>query len=246
MAAGPRKPPPSAGTRADGHAAPGRQRSTGAIIGPGLLTLAGILLAAANLRAAITPVGPVLEDLRRELDVDAVTSSVLTSVPVIAFAVCSPRAPAVARRVGIARTIAGTLLVPAVAGRSLPLPSASGPPCGKPPARSPPCCCPPRASRTSPGPTRARPGGGPSGDTTGRTSSGRRFDVRPRDDAGRARRDPPGPRLLPGRDVAHIPVHAGSAVRPDGPRRPRRLHSRPSAPTGLPPCRTRRATGCSG
>ncbi|HEY8589474.1 MAG TPA: MFS transporter [Naasia sp.] len=99
-------------------------REARALAGPGLLILLGILLAAANLRAAITSVGPVLEDIRAELDVNAVTSSVLVSVPVIAFAVCSPIAPLVARRFGIERTIAGMLVVLAVAiaGRSLPLP----------------------------------------------------------------------------------------------------------------------------
>lgn len=67
--------------------------------------LIGVLLIAANLRAAITSVGPVLGDIRDALHLSAVTASVLISVPLIAFALVSPVAPWLARRVGVERSL---------------------------------------------------------------------------------------------------------------------------------------------
>jgi CP family cyanate transporter-like MFS transporter len=79
----------------------------------GLLFI-GILLIAANLRPAITSVGPVLETVRGALHLSAGTASALISVPLIAFAVVSPIAPWLARRVGMERALGlglGTLAV---------------------------------------------------------------------------------------------------------------------------------------
>lgn len=86
------------------------------------LLLAGLLLLAANLRAGITSVGPVLGDIRESLGLSAVTASVLISVPLVAFAVVSPVAPALARRIGLERALGAALGVLAVAivVRSLP------------------------------------------------------------------------------------------------------------------------------
>ncbi|CCH86121.1 Major facilitator superfamily, general substrate transporter [Modestobacter italicus] len=86
------------------------------------LLLAGILLIAANLRAAITSVGPVIEDVRTDLDIGGATASVLISLPLVAFAVVSPVAPALARRIGTERALGAALAVLAVATvvRSLP------------------------------------------------------------------------------------------------------------------------------
>jgi CP family cyanate transporter-like MFS transporter len=86
------------------------------------LLLAGILLVAANLRAAITSVGPVVEDVRDDLGIGGATASVLVSLPLVAFAVCSPVAPALARRIGIERALGAALVLLAVATvvRSLP------------------------------------------------------------------------------------------------------------------------------
>ncbi|WP_153040218.1 MFS transporter [Actinoplanes sp. TFC3] len=69
------------------------------------LVLAGLLLVAANLRAGITTVGPVLEELRRDLGLASFTASALISLPLVAFAVISPVAPAVSRRLGLERTL---------------------------------------------------------------------------------------------------------------------------------------------
>nr|BFE57751.1 CynX/NimT family MFS transporter [Dactylosporangium thailandense] len=86
------------------------------------LVLAGLLLVAANLRAAITSVGPVLDDLRDDLGLTSLTASALISLPLIAFAVVSPVAPVLARRIGIERTLGAGLAVLAagLVVRSLP------------------------------------------------------------------------------------------------------------------------------
>ncbi|MEU2351068.1 MFS transporter [Modestobacter sp. NPDC049651] len=86
------------------------------------LLLAGILLIAANLRAAITAVGPVVDDIRGDLDIGGATASVLVSVPLVAFAVVSPVAPVLARRFGIERALGAAVVVlgAATVVRSLP------------------------------------------------------------------------------------------------------------------------------
>jgi CP family cyanate transporter-like MFS transporter len=93
----------------------------GTVARPGLL-LAGILLIAANLRAGITSVGPVVDDIRSDLHLGGATAPVLVSLPLVAFAVVSPVAPALARRIGIERALGAALAVLAAATvvRSLP------------------------------------------------------------------------------------------------------------------------------
>lgn len=88
------------------------------------LLLAGILLIAANLRAAITSVGPVVEDIRGDLDIGGATASVLISLPLVAFAVISPLAPALARRIGVERALGAALVLLATATVVRSLPSA--------------------------------------------------------------------------------------------------------------------------
>lgn len=65
------------------------------------LVLVGLLLVAGNLRAGITTVGPVLADIERDLGLTSTAASVLVSLPLLAFAVVSPFAPRLARRVGL-------------------------------------------------------------------------------------------------------------------------------------------------
>ena len=65
------------------------------------LVLVGLLLVAGNLRAGITTVGPVLADIERDLGLTSAAASVLVSLPLLAFAVVSPFAPRLARRVGL-------------------------------------------------------------------------------------------------------------------------------------------------
>ncbi|CAM5350121.1 CynX/NimT family MFS transporter [Corynebacterium variabile] len=81
---------------------------------PTTLIIAGILLVAGNLRAALTTVGPVLNNLRDDLGLSSSAASFLVSLPLLAFAVVSPFVPRVALRLGLERTIAAALGVLAV------------------------------------------------------------------------------------------------------------------------------------
>ncbi|GAB3795267.1 MFS transporter [Humibacter antri] len=76
--------------------------------------LIGLLLVAANLRASITSVGPVIGDIRSDLGISAVTASVLISIPLVAFGLFSPIAPVIARRPGIERTLGVAIIVLAI------------------------------------------------------------------------------------------------------------------------------------
>ena len=89
---------------------------------PGLV-LVGLLLVGANLRASITSVGPVLDELRDELALPSAAASALISLPVLAFAAVSPFAPALARRLGLEQTLGLALgvLATGIVLRSLPV-----------------------------------------------------------------------------------------------------------------------------
>ena len=62
------------------------------------MVLVAILLLSVNLRPAAVSVGPVLDELRDGLDMGAGAAGLLTSLPVLAFAVFGALAPAAARR----------------------------------------------------------------------------------------------------------------------------------------------------
>jgi MFS transporter, CP family, cyanate transporter len=84
--------------------------------------LLGVLLVGANLRVAITPVGPVIGLVRDDLGLPAAAASALISLPLLAFALVSPVAPGLARRFGLQRTLVFALVVlaAAIVVRSLP------------------------------------------------------------------------------------------------------------------------------
>lgn len=86
------------------------------------LALVGILIAGANLRASITTVGPLLDRVRGDLDLSATTASALISLPVLCFAIFSPVAPGLARRLGLEPAITAALgvLCVGVVARSVP------------------------------------------------------------------------------------------------------------------------------
>ena len=83
------------------------------ILSPALI-VAGLLLVAGNLRAALTTVGPLLPVMEEDLGLASVAASILVSLPLLAFAVVSPISPWLSRRFGLERTIAAALLVLAV------------------------------------------------------------------------------------------------------------------------------------
>lgn len=88
------------------------------------LALVGVLLVAANLRAGIAAVGPVLGEIRSDLGFGAPAASLLISLPLVGFGAISPLAPGLARRFGLERTLGGSvaLLSLAIVVRSLPAP----------------------------------------------------------------------------------------------------------------------------
>ncbi len=83
------------------------------LIRPGLLIL-GILLIAANLRAPITGVAPLLDNIRDSFGLSTAAAGMLTTLPLLAFAAVSPLAARWARRYGLERTLFVALLLIAV------------------------------------------------------------------------------------------------------------------------------------
>lgn len=63
-----------------------------------ILFILGILLLSFNLRPAITSVGPILGVIRDDLGLSNWSAGMLTSLPLIAFAIMSPIAPRIANR----------------------------------------------------------------------------------------------------------------------------------------------------
>ena len=90
------------------------------------LALTGILLIGVNLRVAFVSVGPLLADIGREFDFTSAQSGLLTGLPLIAFALFSPLAPAVALRTGLDRALwlSLALLAAGTIFRSMPVPAA--------------------------------------------------------------------------------------------------------------------------
>ncbi|HEV7871546.1 MAG TPA: MFS transporter, partial [Modestobacter sp.] len=94
-----------------------RGRGAGGAALPALL-LAGVLLVALNMRGPLVAIAPVVDDLRRDLDVGAGTLGLLTSIPVLCFGLAAPLASLLIARTGVHRAVlvsmtgilAGTLL----------------------------------------------------------------------------------------------------------------------------------------
>ncbi|MFE4216458.1 CynX/NimT family MFS transporter [Streptomyces sp. NPDC056844] len=111
-------PPGTPGTHAPGSPEPGPS--------PWMLRIVtvGLVLAALNLRPAITSLGPLLEEVRNTLHMSGSVAGVLTSVPPLCFAVFGFMAPRLARRFGAGAVVcagmvaiaAGLLLRPFVGG----------------------------------------------------------------------------------------------------------------------------------
>jgi CP family cyanate transporter-like MFS transporter len=81
-----------------------------------------VLLVAANLRAAITSVGPVVDIIRADTGLSSTALGLLGAVPLLTFAVVSPSVHLLSRRIGAERAVFAALIV-LVAGtviRSLP------------------------------------------------------------------------------------------------------------------------------
>ncbi|HWM15392.1 MAG TPA: MFS transporter [Microbacterium sp.] len=81
---------------------------------PRLLLLVAVLLIAANLRATITGVGPLLNQIADDLDTSEAALGALAAVPLIAFAVVSPFAHGLSARFGMPRVVLWALVLLAV------------------------------------------------------------------------------------------------------------------------------------
>jgi CP family cyanate transporter-like MFS transporter len=74
-----------------------------------VLLLIGIVLIATNLRAPITGLAPVLSMIQGAFGLSTAQAGILTTLPLLAFALVSPIAPMVARRLGLERSLFGAL-----------------------------------------------------------------------------------------------------------------------------------------
>ena len=88
-----------------------RHRPLPARTAPTALLLAGILLIAANLRAPVTGLAPVLATIQASVGLGTAQAGLLTTLPLLAFAVLSPVAPTIARWVGLERALFAALVL---------------------------------------------------------------------------------------------------------------------------------------
>ena len=89
-----------------------------------VLMIAGLLLLAANLRAALTSVGPVLGTIRADVGLTAGEAGFITTLPLLTFAAVSPQIPRIARKLGADQLLWAALaaLAAGIVLRSLPVP----------------------------------------------------------------------------------------------------------------------------
>nr|WP_144921467.1 MFS transporter [Paenibacillus bovis] len=75
------------------------------------ILILGIIFIAFNLRPAITSVGPLIGDIRADLGISNGVAGMITTLPLLGFAVFSLTAPKIARNLGTERTIFFSLIV---------------------------------------------------------------------------------------------------------------------------------------
>jgi len=77
----------------------------------GWFLLLGVILVGANLRAPLSSVGALIPFIRDDLGISNTLAGSITTLPLLAFALLSPFAPTIARRIGMERTIAAAIAV---------------------------------------------------------------------------------------------------------------------------------------
>lgn len=77
----------------------------------GWLLLIGVILVGTNLRVPITSVGALISFIREDLGISNSVAGLITTLPLIAFALLSPFAPKIANRIGMEWTIALSLVL---------------------------------------------------------------------------------------------------------------------------------------
>lgn len=78
------------------------------------LLIAGVVLIAANLRPALSGVGPLVESIRAATGLSSAALGLLTTLPLLAFGLVSTLTPLVTRRVGVEGALAIALLLTGV------------------------------------------------------------------------------------------------------------------------------------
>ena len=75
------------------------------------LLIIGVILIGANLRVPLTSAGSLVSFIRDDFGISNAQAGVITTLPLIAFALLSPFAPKIANRIGMERTIAVSLVL---------------------------------------------------------------------------------------------------------------------------------------
>ncbi|WP_107948568.1 CynX/NimT family MFS transporter [Lysinibacillus parviboronicapiens] len=73
--------------------------------GKTLLLVIGVIFIASTLRMPLTVVGPIISFIREGLGISNVLAGFLTTIPLLAFAIISPFAPVIARKLGLELTL---------------------------------------------------------------------------------------------------------------------------------------------
>ncbi|WEG72453.1 CynX/NimT family MFS transporter [Vagococcus intermedius] len=76
-----------------------------------IILLIGIVLIATNLRAPLTSVGPLIENISQSYQLNSTTAGMVATTPLLAFALVSILAPLNARKFGIERTLLMAMFV---------------------------------------------------------------------------------------------------------------------------------------
>lgn len=76
-----------------------------------VILILGIIFIASNLRAPLTSVGPVLQEISESLALSNLSASLMTTIPLLCFAGLSTFAPHIARRIGIERLLLLSVLI---------------------------------------------------------------------------------------------------------------------------------------
>ncbi|MDO7906960.1 MFS transporter [Paenibacillus sp. JX-17] len=98
---------PSKSRSADRHSPLIQNRAAAA----GWLLILGIILVATTMRAPLTSAGPLLADIAGELGISNTAAGMITTLPLLAFALMSPFAPKLAKRYGIPAVLFGAMIL---------------------------------------------------------------------------------------------------------------------------------------
>ncbi|MEV0152862.1 MFS transporter [Micromonospora sp. NPDC050686] len=98
-------PTPEAGPSVPGLAPDAGPAPARPVVGGGVLVLVGMLLVALNLRAAVTSLGALLDEIRTGLGLSGAMAGVVTTLPTVAFAALGALTPWLVRRWPAARVL---------------------------------------------------------------------------------------------------------------------------------------------